>query len=142
MPEKPKRTQKPKMVADWTFLTDIPRIRCSPPLGAQWPQGQKGRWSMRRLFFALGLVVIPAVVWGACTWQWDCSKGYPCTQIPVCDNTFDTPPPKAPGVSPMPPPTIPLPPISPAVPSPGASMCRHVYICNGTGQCGYQKICQ
>lgn len=94
------------------------------------------------LFFAFLLLFIPALVWGACTYQWDCSNGYPCQQIPVCDNVFDTPPPMLPGVSPLPPPAIPAPPILPPSRPPGANSCRQVYICNGTGQCAYKTVCQ
>ncbi len=96
---------------------------------------------MTRLILILILLLIPSLVAAACVWEWDCSQGYPCRQVPVCDNSLDLPPLKPLGLSPIPPPA--LPPITaPVLPPIGTTQCRQVYTCNNAGRCGYQTLCQ
>ena len=99
-------------------------------------------FQLRRFFFTLVLLLIPSWVWGACTWQWDCSNGYPCKQIPVCARPYEPPPPMLPGVSPLPPAAIPTPPTVPIQPTEGAKSCSQVYICKSDGTCAYQTVCK
>lgn len=75
-----------------------------------------------------------------CRLEWDCTGGYPCRQVQVCDSTIDLPALPSPGISPIPAPTIPPIP-RPVVPPVGTTSCQPTYICRG-GVCGWQTLCQ
>jgi len=59
------------------------------------------------IFFAMILSVgAHPEATAACRWEWDCSQGYPCRQVQVCDDALDLPAIKPPQISPIPPPSI------------------------------------
>ncbi len=100
---------------------------------------------MKRLavvILAVGAVVAlaaPALV--ACRWEWDCSRGYPCRHVQVCDDALDLPTIRPPAISPIPPPTIrPIP--SPTLPPLGTTQCRQAYLCDAFGRCAWQTVCR
>ncbi len=77
----------------------------------------------------------------ACRWEFDCSRGYPCRQVQVCDGALDTPTIRPPAISPIPPPTIaPIPP--PTLPPIGTTQCRQAYLCDGFGRCRWETVCR
>ena len=100
----------------------------------------------------LGLVAtLPTAAAAACRWEWDCSKGYPCKQVQVCDDandatpikprtTVEPPAIKLPGVSPIPGQYIPPAP-GPAVPPVGTSGCRQTQVCDGNN-CRWDTVCR
>lgn len=96
---------------------------------------------------AMKAIIVLGVVLGLCTevsaachYEWDCTDGYPCEQVPICDDALDMPGIPPLGLSPLPSPTIePLP--SLVLPPIGTQQCQSVYLCNG-GRCGWQNVCQ
>lgn len=89
----------------------------------------------------LCLLMATAPAWGGCRVEWDCSGGYPCRQVQICDNTFDVPAIRPPGISPIPPPSIaPIP--RPVVPPIGTTQCAPRYLCNSSGQCSWETVCR
>lgn len=93
-----------------------------------------------KISMAFGLLLAAGIASASCSWQWDCTGGQ-CRQIPICDSSIDIPPPRPPAVAPIPPPTIaPIP--TPMVPPVGASRCAPQYMCNATGQCVWETVCQ
>lgn len=77
---------------------------------------------------------------GTCVWTWDCSSGT-CRQVPLCDSTLDIPPPQPPSIPPIAPPSIP--PVEvPTIPPIGTDSCGQKYICDDSGNCAWQTVCQ
>jgi hypothetical protein len=104
-----------------------------------------GHRDARRLawLFLLTLVILllPVLAIAACRYEWDCSRGYPCRQVPICESPLDVPPVPPPGISPIPPPTIqPIP--TPTMPPVGTQSCQPRYLCDGMGQCGWRTVCR
>lgn len=92
------------------------------------------------LFLSL-CVLFPGIVAAACRYEWDCSQGYPCRQVPICDSPLDVPASTAPGISPIPPPSIrPVP--TPTVPPVGTQSCQPTYLCDSIGRCAWRTVCQ
>ncbi len=94
-------------------------------------------------FFAAGILVVgfPNRAAAACRWTWDCSQGYPCQQVQVCDNTLDLPALRPPEIPPIPPPTIrPIP--KPTIPPIGTSQCQPQYLCDSWGNCRWETVCR
>ncbi|QDH17402.1 hypothetical protein [Swingsia samuiensis] len=90
------------------------------------------------ILFILGLSLSSAHA--ECEWKWDCSGGQ-CRQVPLCDNSIDLPPVRPPEVAPIAPPSIE--PINlPTVPPVGTSKCHMANICDGSGDCHWQQVCQ
>lgn len=76
-----------------------------------------------------------------CHVEWDCSGGYPCRQVQICDNSIDLPSIPPPGISPIPPPSIrPIP--QPVVPPVGTTQCQPTYLCDNFGRCAWRTTCQ
>ena len=74
----------------------------------------------------LVLLVAVAPAEARCQVEWDCSRGYSCRQVQVCDSSIDIPAIPPPSISPIPPPTIaPIP--RPVVPPIGTAQCRQAY---------------
>lgn len=76
------------------------------------------------LLLIASILIIVVAADAACRWTWDCSAGYPCRQVQLCDWSLDMPtmPPLG-NISPIPPPTIrPIPPL-PRIPPIGTSSC-------------------
>src|SRR5690242_2872744 len=100
---------------------------------------------MRQAWIALValflLLFVAAVAVAACRYEWDCSQGYPCRQVPICQSPLDIPPVQSPGISPIPPPSIrPIP--TPTIPPVGTQSCQPTYLCNNMGQCAWRTVCQ
>lgn len=88
-----------------------------------------------------GLLLYAGAAFGACTWSWDCSGGVgSCRQIPLCENSFDVPPPRDPSIVPVPAPSV-RPSLVPTVPPPGTRFCAPRYLCNGFS-CSWRTACQ
>ena len=90
---------------------------------------------MKGTAIALGLLAVgtmilltPLTASGDCRWTWDCSGGYPCRQVEVCDNPSDLPP-------------IQPPQILPPTPMPNIQ-CVDEYVCNSIGTCGWVNVCR
>ncbi len=97
--------------------------------------------SLSVLRLAIGIVAVAATAHATCTWEWDCSQGYPCRQVPICDNALDLPGVEPPGISPIPPPTIrPIP--QPTIPPLGTQSCQPQYLCDAMGRCSWQTVCE
>lgn len=101
----------------------------------------------RRATISLLLLVTAATFFYAtpasadCRWEWDCSRGYPCRQIQVCESTLDLPAIRPPGISPIPSPGIaPIP--MPVVPPLGTTDCRQVRMCDSYNQCRWETVCR
>ncbi len=94
-------------------------------------------------FFVAGMILGVAVYDEAtalCRWKWDCSQGYPCQQVQVCDEVLDLPTIRPPGISPIPPPSIrPIP--SPTLPPLGTRQCSQEYLCDSWGNCRWETVC-
>jgi hypothetical protein len=100
-----------------------------------------GRWPIIGALAVLFLAVMASGAVAACRYEWDCSRGYPCRQVPVCTGPLEIPPPQPPGVSPIPPPTIqPIP--QPTVPPVGTRSCRPTYLCDNLGRCAWRTVCE
>ena len=111
--------------------------------------------SMRRLeavLLALGLTLAATAADAACRWDWDCSSGYPCRHVQICDNAnaspaitppsaVDLPAIKPPGISPIPgSPIAPIP--GSTIPPVGTSACRQAQMCDGSGNCRWETVCR
>jgi hypothetical protein len=89
----------------------------------------------------LAVVTVPETALAACRWTWDCSGGYPCRQVPLCEGPFDIPPVQPPSISPIPPPSIrPIP--TPMVPPVGTDSCEPRYLCTAGGRCQWRTVCR
>jgi len=58
---------------------------------------------MRLTFIFLAMILgvtIHQEAAAACRWEWDCSQGYPCQQVQVCDDAVDLPTIRPPQISP------------------------------------------
>jgi len=76
-----------------------------------------------------------------CRWTWDCSNGYPCRQVQVCDDALDMPTIRPPEIPPISPPSIrPIP--QPTIPPLGTKQCQPQYLCDTFGNCQWQTVCQ
>ncbi len=103
---------------------------------------------MRLRFILLGIsfavilgVTIHHEAAAACRWEWDCSRGYPCQQVQVCDDALDLPTIRPPQMSPIPPPSIrPIP--RPTIPPLGNTNCWQDYLCDSLGNCRWETVCQ
>jgi hypothetical protein len=99
---------------------------------------------IRRLTLALLLLLalgIATTIQAACRWTWDCTRGYPCRQVPVCDSAIDLPSVPPAQISPISPPSIaPIP--APVVPPIGTTQCRQAYLCDARGRCAWRTVCQ
>jgi len=92
---------------------------------------------------AVGLLILALSSEAAagCRWTWDCTQGYPCRQVQVCDDALDLPTIKPPEISPIPSPTIkPIP--APTIPPIGTTQCQPQYLCDSRGNCRWQTVCQ
>jgi hypothetical protein len=101
-------------------------------------------WTILLVVVVLGTVLIGSAA-AACRWEWDCSGGYPCRQVPLCDKAEELPGVQPQGISPLPPP-FPPPSIRP-VPAPtgppvGMTQCRQAYLCDAQGQCAWRTVCR
>lgn len=95
-----------------------------------------------RLLTALGFVLFTAsLADAACRWEFDCTRGYPCRQVQICDGALDVPAIRPPAISPIPPPSIaPIP--TPTIPPIGTQRCRQAHICDNAGRCSWQTVCE
>lgn len=92
------------------------------------------------IVLAAGGLLLPANATAGCTWKWDCTGGYPCKRVPICESAIDIVPIKPPGISPIPPPSVkPIQP--PSVPPIGTTSCQTRYICE-RGSCDWRKVCR
>ena len=104
------------------------------------------------ILVTLGLVTTATAASAACRWDWDCSKGYPCKQVQMCDGDRDSPgikPPSAvempaikpPAVSPIP--GSPVGPLqTPTIPPVGTTKCQETRMCDGSGNCRWETVCR
>jgi hypothetical protein len=97
---------------------------------------------MTRIVFVLLLVAAMASsAFADCRWTWDCSRGYPCRQVPLCESPLDMPGFKPLEISPIPSPSIrPIP--TPAIPPIGTNACEPRYLCTDGGRCQWRTVCQ
>ena len=105
------------------------------------------------ILMTLGLVAgAAAPSAAACRWDWDCTKGYPCQQVQVCDNTLNSPAIRPPGSVDLPaikPPAVsPIPgsPVGPLQPQPippvGTTKCQDTRMCDAAGNCRWETLCR
>jgi hypothetical protein len=105
------------------------------------------------ILVTLGLLLATATTAAAaCRWEWDCSGGYPCKQVQVCDNTLNSPAIrpygavelpaiKPPGVSPIP--GSPVRPVQPpTIPPVGTTKCQDERKCDASGDCRWETTCR
>lgn len=105
---------------------------------ARWREGSPTRVLTLTLLISL---VLPLQALAGCHVEWDCSRGYPCRQVQVCDSPIDIPAIPMPSISPIPPPSItPIP--QPVVPPIGTTQCRQAYLCDNFGRCTWQTVCR
>ena len=101
---------------------------------------------MRRVIYVLVAFIVstaiqPPPAFADCRWTWDCSQGYPCRQVQVCDSTIDVPAIRPPEVPPIPPPALrPIP--TPQVPPIGTTQCFDRYLCDSWGRCEWRTVCR
>ena len=108
--------------------------------------------TFRAILVTLALIAAVTAAEAACRWDWDCSKGYPCKQVQVCDSASDSPgikPPSAvelpaikpPAVSPIP--SSPIGPITqPPIPPVGTTKCQEQRMCDNAGNCRMETVCR
>ena len=95
---------------------------------------------MKRFILSIGLVLVASQALALCSWQYDCTGGYPCKQVPICSSTLGIVPPKPPAIAPIPSPSIrPIP--TPTIPPIGTSSCTLSYTCQGLF-CSWKNICE
>jgi hypothetical protein len=101
------------------------------------------------LRFALAFVLVASLFligpnrsYAACKWVWDCSGDGPCRHKPVCQSSVDLVPPEPPDLPPLKPIRPVKPPETFDPPPVGATICQQRYVCDGTGQCAWRRICQ
>jgi hypothetical protein len=101
---------------------------------------------MRTMLILMGAILLAGLALAqpaeaACRWTWDCSSGYPCRQVPLCENPLDLPPLPPLGISPIPPPSLrPIP--TPMLPPLGTESCEPRYLCTESGQCQWRTVCR
>ena len=94
---------------------------------------------MRLRWLAVPFALVAGPAAASCDWEWLCNGEGACKQMPVCDNVYETPPPKPDRAPPTPPP-LSMHPFKSAGHMTGLS-CEHVMRQEKSGHWRWDEAC-